>query len=174
METCFRQGQEEEDLQQEEMSVFPNQHGCVTVCLWSCKRAAVVVMTAVACWWFGGDVRSPSGRLPGGTLPRMPSAGFVLVCHVPSFVCMSHYSPSCFSFFSHKHPPHSPFHKLADWLIWLVHWKSPAWISFRDIVKVPHGVFKVTATGVWRLLLHCCWKSWISGTFKIVFACLLI
>lgn len=60
-----------------------DQHRCVTVCLWSCKHTVVVVVvTAVVCWWFGGDARSQSGRMPGGTLPRTPSAGLVTYCCV--------------------------------------------------------------------------------------------
>lgn len=57
--------------------LFKQRHGCIMVCLWSCKHAAAVVLMAVARRCFGVHKGSPSGSLSGGVLPWMMSCSII-------------------------------------------------------------------------------------------------
>lgn len=108
--------------------LFKQRHGCITVCLWSCKPAAAVVLMAVAHW----------------SRQRIAEWQPVWRCVTLDDV-MFYYSSVRLSPASVFSPPFS----------WLVEWNG--WLTeYCGLVNVLHDVSHGTSAGGWWLTsMHC-------------------
>lgn len=85
----------------------------------------------------------------------------VVVCHVPSLICVSLSATSCFLFFAHKQPPHRALPQPAGSLM--------VSSGRKQLLLFMMLAVTATTTEVWRAILHCCWKH-CMGLVKIFYS----